>query len=290
MQQRSHGPLCVLGSARPENVSHEPFSHLVVEHPVETSFYRQLEDEFPPAERFVKDLDKVANNQAIRICAADIIDNPEFSDNWRSFFRYHTSQSFWDDIVRVMGDDIRHAHPQIERRAGKNLKDWRVKLRGTRRTSAGGAEIELDAMFVVNTPVKKMSSVRPAHVDYENKIFAGLYYMKPEDDPTPGGDLALYSFKQNRNGFGGHYAELADVTEDRVIGYSSNRFLAIINSPDSIHGVTPRPATDHYRRYINFIAATPFKAFSLPKLPLEKQIKFWLKRRKAKEKGITLGQ
>ena len=284
MQQSSRRSLCVLGNASPKDVTHVPYSYLVVDHPVEDKLYHQLEKEFPPPERFVKGLEKVASNQAVRIPAVDIIDNPEFSDNWRSFFRYHTSQAFWDDIVRVMGDDIRHTHPQLEQRSGKKLEDWQVKLRDTE----GEADVELDALFVINTPVKKTSSVRPAHVDAKNKIFGGLYYMKPEDDPTPGGNLALYSFKDNKAGFGGHYADLADVNEDRVVEYTSNRFLAFINSPNSIHGVTPRPQTDRYRRYINFVAVTPYQAFSLPKMPLMQKAKVWFERRKTKAKGLTL--
>jgi len=285
MQQNSDQSLCVLGNASSKDVTRVPYSHLVVDHPVEDGLYHQLENEFPSPERFVKGMENVASNQAIRIPAADIIDNPEFSNNWRSFFRYHTSQAFWEDIVRVMGDDIRLTHPELEQRAGKRLEDWRAKLRGT----DGDGDVELDALFVINTPVKKMSSVRPAHVDAKNKIFAGLYYMKPEDDPTPGGNLALYSFKDDKAGFGGHYADLADVNEDRVVEYTSNRFLAFINSPDSIHGVTPRPQTDRYRRYINFVAVTPYEVFSIPKLPLHKKAKIWFERRKTKAKGLTLG-
>jgi len=285
MQEISPEQLCVLGNATSADVIRVPFSHLVVEQPVADDLYVKLAAEFPPSQRFVQNIPNIASNQAIRIRALDIIDNPEFSDNWRAFFRYHTSQEFWHDILGVMGDDIRQTHPHLESRAGARLEDWRVKVRGT----SGQAEIELDALFVINTPVQRISSVRPAHVDRENEIFAGYYYMKHEEDTTPGGDLALYSFKEGKKAFGGHYADMEDVTENQIVPYGSNRFLAFVNSPDSIHGVTPRPVTDWYRRYINFIAITPFDAFRLPKLSLYKQAKFWLDRRKTKAKGITLG-
>lgn len=284
MQNNSLNSPSMLGNATPEIVAQAPFSHLVIEQPVADDIYRQLEADFPPPERFTKGIETLPSNQAIRIRALDIIDNPEFSDTWQSFFRYHTSQEFWGDILRVMGEDIRRAHPTLEQRVGKKFEDWTVKVRG----ASGEADIELDALFVINTPVHQEGSVRPAHVDSENEIFAGLFYMKPEEDTTPGGNLALYSFKDRTKGFGGHYADLNDVNEDQVVDYGRNRFLAFVNSPVSIHGVTPRPVTQHYRRYINFIAVTSYATFTLPKLPIHKQLKFWLSRRKNKAKGVTL--
>lgn len=277
-------PQSILGNTGPQDVRRSPFAHMVIEQPFDSSLYQQLEDEFPQPERFVNNLPEIASNQAIRIRALDIIDNPEFSDNWRSFFRYHTSQDFWRDIIATIGDEIRQAHPQLEDRVGSRFEDWQVKVRG----ATGEADVELDALFVVNTPVQRISSVRPAHVDSENEIFAGLFYMKPEGDTTPGGDLALYSFKDGKNAFGGHYADLEDVTEECVVPYGRNRFIAFVNSAESIHGVTARPVTENFRRYINFVAITPFEVFKIPKLSLINQAKFWLDRRKTKSRGINL--
>jgi hypothetical protein len=272
----------VLGKARSADVAMRPFPHLVLDGVMANATYRKMAAAFPSPERFVKGMEVIANNQAVRIAARDIVGNDSFSPEWQEFFRYHTSKEFWADICRVLGDAIRHEHPGIEARAGKRLEDWKVTRRGEEEP---GYDVSLDALFVVNTPVKVPSSVRPAHVDSEDEIWAGLFYMKPEDDPTPGGDLALYSFKTGRPAFGGHYAPLSDVKEDRVVGYTANRFASFVNSPNSIHGVTPRPVTESYRRYINFVAHTPYKAFSLPKLSPLKQLTFWLERRKTKSAG-----
>ncbi len=276
--------ISVLRRSDASDVEHAPFAHLVSDQVFGEAMYRELSEGFPSMERFCRGMDKVASNQAVRIPASAIIDNPEFPEVWSDFFRYHTSQEFWNDIVRIMGDAIRAAHPEVERTAGKKLADWKVKVRG----SGDPADVELDALFVINTPVQKLSSVRPAHVDNEDKIFAGLFYMKSDDDPTPGGDLALYSFKK-KPGFGGHYAPLSAVNEDRVIEYTRNRFVAFVNSADSIHGVIPRPPTDRVRRYINFVAVTPFKAFSIPKMNPVDQLMFWLERRKTKSAGVMAG-
>ena len=113
--------------------------------------------------------------------------------------------------------------------------------------------------------------------------------MKQKDDPTPGGDLALYSFKTGRGRFGGHYANLDHLNEEARISYRSNRFIGFVNSQLSIHGVTPRPKTEWTRRYINFVAELPFDAFTVPKLPLHQRWKSALTRRMARKlPGVTL--
>jgi hypothetical protein len=249
---------------------------------IEEQRYAKLALDFPPPERFMRGLSQVDSNQAIRIRAIDIIDDPEFSPEWREFFAYHSSQAFWRDIVQVMGAAIRRAHPQLERKVGKPLESWTVKRRG----DPGAADVILDAQFVINTPVKKPSSVRPAHIDEADEIFAGLLYMRPQDDETPGGDLAIYHFKEAPK-FGGHYALPSAVVEDKVIAYQPNRFVAFINSKDSVHGVSPRPVTDRFRRYINFVALMPDKAFDIPQLPKLSRLHFWLKRRGTKSHGIV---
>jgi hypothetical protein len=266
-------------------VRSEPFAHIVVDSPLDQEIYDRLSATFPPTEWFLRGFPKAGSNQAIRIPASQVVDNERFSREWREFFRYHTSRSFWDDIVRVFGQSLRAAHPSLERRVGRRLEEWRVARRG----SSDEAEIGLDLLFVINTAVTSPSSVRPAHVDDERKIFSGLFYMRPKGDPTPGGDLALYRARSGQAKFGGHYAEPAEVVQTDLIRYGTNRFLGFVNSPASLHGVTPRPRTDRIRRYVNFVAEMRTPAFELQKLPLHRQLRLALRHRRNKKRGITLG-
>jgi len=266
----------LLKSSRPDDVSASPFAHLVIDRALPDDEYRRLALSFPPPERFMEDPSRAASNQAVRIGALAVIDDDSFSGEWREFFRYHSSQAFWDDIVRVCGETIREAHPGIERKAGKPLDEWVTKRRG----EPGETDVTLDVQFVINTPVLQESSVRPAHLDNQDKIFSALFYMKPEDDPTPGGDLALYAFKPGQAGFSNLYAPLSAIEEKRRVNYGTNRFVAFVNSPDSIHGVTPRPRTDRIRRYINFVAITPCKAFSVPRMPPVRRFRFWIEQQR----------
>ena len=273
--------ISVLSGLTSKDLGTWPFAHVVRDNTFPDDVYNRLAASFPTPQRFVGGLTNIANNQAIRIPAIDIIDNPEFDLLWREFFAFHTSRDFWLDVIAVMGDGIRAAHPNLETKFGKKLEDFKVVRRGT----GEKGDIMLDALFVVNTPVTKESSVRQAHVDSEDEIFAGLLYMKSDDDKTPGGDLSFYHFKGCPQ-FGGHYAELSDVIEDKVVRYGANRFAAFVNSEASIHGVSPRPPTDKYRRYVNIIGKTGQNVFELPTMSVYRQFKFWLHRRKNKASGM----
>lgn len=274
----------VLRNSSGADVRSDPFAHIVVDRALDPALYERLAESFPPTGWFLDSLPEVKSNQAVRIPAAAVIGNGRFSPEWRDFFSYHTSAEFWSDIVRVFGDSLRETYPTLEQRQGAALEDWQVKRRG----EEGDAHLALDLLFVINTPVEAESSVRPAHVDDERKIFSGLFYMKPEDDPTPGGDLDLYRAGRGRIRFGGHYVEPDKLERTDRIAYTADRFVGFVNSGHSFHGVTPRPRTDRFRRYINFVAEVPFPAFELPKMnPLGKWV-FKLTQRREKAPGVTL--
>lgn len=277
--------LSVLNACSVDDVEVQPYHHIVCDQLYPSSFYDRLSQTFPEPEFFLKHLPAPKSNQAVRIPASSVIGNDTFSAEWREFFQYHTSDAFWRDIVTVFGEGLRETYPDLENRIGKPMHEWRTRLRGT----AENAELDMDLLFVINTPVKQESSVRPAHVDGRKKIFSGLFYMKQEHDPTPGGDLSLYEFKKQHGGFGGHYANLNDLNETATVPYGANKFIGFINSQASIHGVTPRPQTEWTRRYINFVVEMPFEVFKLPKLPVHQQWMSWLERRMAhKAPGVDI--
>lgn len=274
----------VLGSAQDADVRSDPYPSIARDDVLGADLYRKLDETFPSDETFFSNMEKIKNNQAVRIAAQDVIDNPAMSPEWRAFFTWHTSAGFWKDIVRVFGASIRAEFPSLEERFGRPIDQWTVKRRG----EPGEADIALDLLFVINTPVTTESSVRPAHVDRKNKIFSGLYYMKQQGDPTPGGDLSLYRFRTGHSGFGGHYARLSDLDEIVTEPYGANKFIGFVNSGRAIHGVTPRPITSWTRRYINFVVETPFDAFELQPLPLASRLIEGWKRRRTKSSGVDL--
>ena len=274
----------VLGPCRQEDLRREPYAYAVVDDPFSSEIYGRLAASFPPLERFTEGLEEVHSNQAIRIPASQVIGNDGFSPEWQEFFRHHTSTAFWQEIVALFGEELRATYPDLEARVGRRFEDWRTKLRETE----GEAELDVDLLFVINTPVDKPSSVRPPHVDNERKLFSGLFYMRPEGDPTPGGDLAVYRPRGKSLKFGGHYVEDRAIEQAELITYRANRFIGFVNSGRSVHGVTPRPQTERVRRYINFVFELPFPIFKLEKLPWHRKQIFRMTRRD-KAAGVTLG-
>ena len=103
-----------------------------------------------------------------------------------------------------------------------------------RRQAFADCEVLLDAQVCVNTPVlRAASSVRGPHVDKPNKLFAGLYYLRPPGDTTTvGGELQLYRYPNPRAHVDG--AEL---------GVSEGETVALVEEFDpSVLGSNPLAA------------------------------------------------
>ena len=147
---------------------------------------------------------------------------------------------------------------------------------------AGEADVRLDCQFVMNTPVKRKSSVKTAHIDLCDKIFSALYYMRDPRDQSQGGDLDIYDWRREPR-FIKHRALNRDVEVVKTVPYRANSYLCFVNSPQAVHGVSPRDTTDVPRRYINFIAELPVKAFE-PK-QLGRLQRFWY----ASEVDLAMG-
>src|SRR5205823_10197992 len=112
---------------------------------------------------------------------------------WREFIKAHVSQEFLNELVTLFGDDIRAIYPSLEETYAR-LDRWRAGTRSM--DNYRRAEVLLDAQICVNTPVAgQPSSVRGAHIDNTDKLFAGLYYLRHPDDDSTGGDLEIYRSK-----------------------------------------------------------------------------------------------
>ncbi len=139
---------------------------------------------------------------------------------------------------------------------GRRYEDWRVVPRGF----PGEADIHLDCQFVMNTPVTEVGSVKTAHVDLCDKIFSALFYFRDSADDTPGGDFEIYRWRRAPR-FIKHRSMNRDVEMVKIVKYEANAYACFLNSEQAVHGVSPRGITNVPRRYINFIAELPMKAF-----------------------------
>ena len=245
----------LLSNVRPEDILDAPFVHYTSRSMVSADAYAALEADFPSL-AMILDGRSVGNNQAVRMTVKQVLNDRRISALWREFFEYHTSADYWREVVRLFGDRFRSAFPDLEQRIGRRYEDWRVVPRGF----AGEADIHLDCQFVMNTPVTEVGSVKTAHVDLCDKIFSALYYFREAGDNTPGGDFEIYRWRRDPR-FIKHRAMDRDVQKVKIVKYEANAYACFLNSQRSVHGVSPRGITEIPRRYINFIAELPLKAF-----------------------------
>lgn len=246
----------------------EPLPHYTNPVAIAPDAYRELAASFPDINFFTEGRRDWISNQAIRRPASMVLADRSVPAIWREFFEYHTSQAFWAELVARFGPEIRRRHPWLEEKVGRPLEEWRVKVRNTE----GEADVTLDVLFVINTPVTKPCSVKPPHVDARSKIFTGLLYMREPADPTPGGELELYGSREDGFRFDKTYVLPATARLARRIPYAPNYFLGFVNSADAVHGVSPRPVTDRLRRYVDFGAELPFQVFDLPQASLPSRL------------------
>jgi len=258
VQETGHAPLRaphLLADLRPEDVLDDPFVHFTRSKIVAPEVYAALEADFPSLEMILNGR-SAGNNQAVRMTVKQVLNDRRISPLWREFFEYHTSGEYWRDVVRLFGDRFRRAFPDLEERMGRRYEDWRVVPRGF----AGEADLHLDCQFVMNTPVTEVGSVKTAHVDLCDKIFSALFYFRQDGDDTPGSDFEIYRWRR-RPRFIKHRAMDRDVERVKIVKYEANAYACFLNSEQAVHGVSPRGITKIPRRYINFIAELPLKAF-----------------------------
>lgn len=234
----------------------EPYAHCTERDVVPAALYEELAAGFPSLAVIVNDRTDFGSNEAVRMTVKQVLSDRRIAPLWREFFEYHTSADYWRDVTRLFAAHFRREFPGLEERVGRAYGDWRVVPRGY----AGEAEVRLDCQFVMNTPVTRKSSVKTAHIDLCDKIFSALFYMRDPGDRSAGGDLGLYDWRREPR-FIKHRALHRDVSLVKTVPYRANSYLCFVNSAQAVHGVSPRDETDVPRRYINFIAELPIKAF-----------------------------
>ncbi|MBL8711085.1 MAG: hypothetical protein JNL25_17960 [Rhodospirillaceae bacterium] len=246
----------MLEGVSPVQVATEPYPHHVRQNAVAPEMYRQLEAEFPSLEMILNGRQDVGSNVAVRMTVKQVLGDKRISPLWREFFEYHTSGEYWRQVTRLFGDHFRRTFPDLEARIGRPVEQWRVMPRGF----GGEADIHLDCQFVMNTPVRQVTSVKTPHVDLCDKIFSALFYFRDPADTVQGGDLDIYRWKREPR-FIKHRSIERDVELVKTVPYAANTYLCFLNSANAVHGVSPRGITEVPRRYINFIAELPVKAF-----------------------------
>lgn len=261
----------VLQGVTASDIRLAPFPHLVVSNALPKAYYDDLARQFPSFET-IAGPGKTPSNELFLRSADKVERAADIAPIWQEFFSYHTSGKFFDEMVGLWSDIILQLYPDIEKWFRRPLSDLSLGIRGPGRTDRPEnyeQDIQMDCQFGVNSPVSKVSSVRSAHVDSKHKLFASLLYV-PRPDDRAGGNLTLYEYKDPSLAYHSGQSvpydfvertrlsnmadiSLNEVSEVKTITYEANTLVMWLNSPYSVHGVTPRCETHLERRYVNLI-------------------------------------
>lgn len=247
--------LSVLQSARPGDVRTDPYPYVVIRNALPEDLYEELARTFP--DPGMLNGAGGANNKRWNYLASQVRADRRIPQLWRDFIAYHSSQAFFDDIAELFADHVVRLYPGrfIDSRAVTSLK---VGMRDYDRFDSH--DVLMDAMFSGNTPVTTATSVRSTHVDRGDKLFSGLFYMRPDDYTAVGGDLTISRFKPQFSTdrakmaqFKGAYVDDDLVEHVATVPYEKNTLVLFLNSIDALHGVTVRQPSPQTRLFVNLV-------------------------------------
>ena len=257
MDNASMTATSILTGINISDIQAEPYPYIHIPDALDADYYQELADAYPSLEQ-VAGKSNVGNNIAHLLSARNVIDNTSIPAIWREFFEYHTSAAFFHEMVNFWQPFINLEYPDLSERFGKPISELTTALRNRSKEKTPEnlrADIMLDCQFGMNSPVVRPGSVRGPHIDKPYKLYAALIYFRHPDDRYTGGDLDLYRPK-----IPGYPVDTRLNVKDRyvipfkTIPYRANTLIMWLNTPRSLHGVSPRPPTDVPRRYVNILA------------------------------------
>lgn len=259
----------ILENVRRRNIRSRPFTWVSWKPALEPAYYEILMAAYPSLAQVIWRR-PYQQNARYDIDACELLLRDDIDPVMKEFIKYHTSKSFWLEIVRLLGPRIRRQYPYLEETVGKNLEDFHVGVRNAKRDpEEPPVDIEMDAKPGYNTPVTRArTKVRGPHIDNPRELFAALMYCRFDDDTSKGGNLIIEKSLVSTTSYRWHgKSELypKDCTCYAVQKYKKNEACFFINSLRAIHSVTEREPTRHPRRLMNFIAEVRHPLFLIPK-------------------------
>ncbi|CAL6331120.1 unnamed protein product [Bathycoccus prasinos] len=185
------------------------------------------------------------------------------SDLWIEFVKYHTSQSFFNEVVDIFGYDLERYRRDVPLKMGKSFQTLRTGVRNLK--SRNKPDIVLDAQIAMNTPVRRQgTTVRGEHVDHLNEVYAGLLYFRSPDDTSSGGSLEILECVRgktckkipktdHRSRSWQVQFNPKDMRTVAEVPYEKNTLVMFVNGRTSYHRVSKRSQTMFPRRLVNLI-------------------------------------
>lgn len=258
--------LSVLQHARARAVASSPYPYIVIPDALPKELCDRLVAGYPSLAELGVDTGR--NNVRWSYPACEACNNPAIDPDWRDVIDYHVSRAFYDEFLDLFAADIVKRYPAVFPDEDA-LRGLRLGLREA--DSFDRADILLDAQICGNTPAMHARSVKPNHIDSHRKLFAGLLYLRRDDDDSTGGDLEVRRFRRECSGKGrarcydgvyidNRYTELVE-----PVRYEKNVLVMFVNSLESLHGVTVRQPTPHPRLFMNLVGEVETPLFDVPR-------------------------
>jgi hypothetical protein len=224
------------------NYFSHPFPHFIIHDALDYKEYLELEKEYEKIDLYFSSKKEYKkNNIRLQFNQNDLKNLNVDLPNWSKFMDFHSSEVFFKKLFEIFLNDLKIKYPSLVDEILINPKQF------THYCQPG-----------INTPVKSKTTVRIPHLDKYDTLFTGLFYLKPEEDKTSGGDLVIYeSIKKNYFYSKLEVSNLNSVIVNKKLKYDKNVFICFLNSEKAIHSVTERNVTNKTRRLVNFITKVP---------------------------------
>ena len=223
------------------DVRTDPFPHVVLDKVFDDQTYETMVNHLPDLkffEEYFCPQDLRESHRGMRIWSRRLQEDHRIHSVFNEYFRAHTTERFYDAMVKLFEKQIGELYPQVLEEREK---------RDTR------------AFFCFHTPTKSNSKpVRRPHLDVPEQLFLVSVYVRHPEDQSTGGDLELYRYKKRFTGFdrGSSEGDPGTIRERQVerratVPFRGNNGVIMLNSMNALHGVTPRTETPFLRCRLN---------------------------------------
>ena len=219
-----------------------PFPHFIIPNALENEEYSLLEKEFYIIENYFKRSVKFKNNNIrLQFNQLDLdkinLDIP----NWKEFLVYHSSDLHFKNMYKIFEDDLKKIYSKLSEEILEKSNDFKHFCQPS-----------------INTPVKRYTTVLTPHLDRNDTLFTGLFYLRDKNDQTHGGDFEIYESKKKNYFYRkAEVSNLNSIKLHKTIKYERNTFIGLLNTKISIHSVSKREKTEVSRKFVNFITKVP---------------------------------
>ena len=227
-----------------KGVEMQPFPHLCIYNALPENIYNELVDKFP--EEIVCSTPALDNGITYRHKSNPVLVEDNIPNIWKEFFAYHTSPEFFQYVMEIFEDSFYKYYP-------KEIYEQLILGDVGIRKLSKKTKYVTDCQFVVHEPVDETGTTRTPHLDNPGEIYAGLLYMKKQNDVSTGGNFTLHEITNVDKVYNksGRAVETSNPVKEVV--YKPNNFCMFLNVHNSVHSVTPRLNASERRRSINII-------------------------------------